>query len=191
MNGVLLYKKYLNDDNSTKCIKKFEKKFRTFAIKHEKEEYKNIMKDLKLKLQELNKKEKLTKRELRIKKIYQNDIEGYGMFINNKELLQRSINHTIDFLIRSLCNENCKSTLYEIGNKDELPKKWLETLGDLDLEKNKVFLKIYYKIRRRFYSGTSFTKNTLTDEEIKMFRELGIISYCTNEDLRDIVFKKL
>ncbi len=182
MSGYLLYKEYITDDKSKECIKKFEKKIKAFAIEYEKDSYKKDLKDYKSKIDKINKKEKITIEDKKDKAYYEKIIKSLNNWYNNKESFDGSVNYLVDQFIRTLCNENCKSTLFEVGNKNKLSKSFLDTLGDMDLEKNKDVLKMYEKIRKKYYSGTSFTKNTLTDNEQKKIKDLGFISYCEEDN---------
>ncbi len=184
MSGFLLYKKYITDDKSKECIKKFEKKIKSFAIKYEKDYYKNNLKQFKTMIDKINKKEKITIRDKKDKAAYEKIIKSLNNWYNNKESFDGSVNYLVDEFIRRLCNENCKSTIFEVGNKNKLSKSFLDTLGDMDyLEKNKDLIKqVYEKIRKKYYSGTSFTNNTLTDDEQKKLKDLGFISYCEEDN---------
>ncbi len=180
MSNKLKYKEFLTDDKDKQCIKKFESKIKKFVIKTEKETLKNDIINLKKELTELNKKVKLTKTEERKKSSAENMINMITKFLNDKERFNNNITKLVDNYIFALCNHTCKGTLFEIGDKNKLPDSWKKAINFPSdfYQENPGLLKIYFKIRRKYYSGESFTKNTVNKDEINIMKKAGLISYC-------------
>jgi hypothetical protein len=186
MSNKEYYKEHLTDDKDKECIKKFESKIRKYIIKKEKETLKNDINNLKKEGNELNKKDKLTKEEERKKSSIESTIKYLTSFLNDKERFNKNVNNILNTYILALCNHTCKGTVFAIGDKKRIPESWKQKLGDIKfLEDNPGFEKFYLKIRKKYYSGESFTKNTVTEDEKKIMKKVGLLSYCEGPGMRE------
>ncbi len=93
---------------------------------------------------------------------------------------------TKEFL-KIFCNENCKDTLYEVGDTKKLLKLFFDSnIKKFNDTKNagKIYKELMISKRNENYNGTSFTKN-LNDKKINKLTKLGFVSYCDDTRFGD------
>jgi hypothetical protein len=156
-------------------VNKFEKKVEDIH-----NSFLSIFQKLILELKSKLKKKITPEQEKQTKQLilyYENNIEKQvNKHIENKE---KNINKLIKECEKLYCNKGCLGTIFEDGDANELPSKFIEEFKD-----NKKLIDILVKNRKEIFKNeTSVLRNNfykdLTDKDVKELQREGSISFCS------------